>query len=181
MQIIVVLTFVFAAFNAAAEALIEEPLSAILNGSYYVNGQVGAPGTYLNCKAGNNIEVEFVDDAIQIQGLTHSPISFKDINQGPVGIPGPLVGFSQRRTTFKEVTSQHYQLLSQHRDCEPLLSNIGCFGKKWRTTASVVFYIDTDSSGDTVWTVMDFLYQPFANVETEICQLQQTPRAFTRL
>ncbi len=179
MRFFLVFTVILATFNAAAEVLSEEPLASILQGSYYVSGQVGAPGSYLNCKAGNVVDVSVEDDAIRLKGLTHSPIAFQDINKGPIGIPGPLIGFSQRRTTFKEVSPQHYQLLSEHRDCEPLLSNIGCFGKKWRTTASVVFFIDTNDS--TVWTVLDFLYQPFENVEKEICQLQQSPRSIETL
>ncbi len=162
-------------FSASAQALDYQSVSEQLEGSYRVLLAPSNEGTYLNCQTGQTVQVHFNDDLIEVAGLTpSSPLSFSDINEGVVGISGPIIGYAQRRTVFREVGVDFYLLKSEHRRCEPLLGKLGCVGKKWRTSVEIKFFLNNSEEQDSVVN-LELAYQPFENVTREVCSLEQSP------
>ncbi len=162
MRIIIWIGILLLSFNTWGDES-GDALSAWVEGKYLTTQHGVVKGTYLDCQAGKLVEIRTTEGSILVSGVTVTPIEFRDVNQGAIGIPGPMIGFSQRRTTLKEIGDQHFQLKSEHRDCAPMLGKIGCFGKKWRTAAELIVAVfDEDVEGE-------LHYQPFKQVDREIC------------
>ncbi|MEM7647531.1 MAG: hypothetical protein AAF203_11515, partial [Pseudomonadota bacterium] len=125
---------------------------------------------YLECSFKSQSLLKEMLNGLIVEGTTFFPIEFKNINDKPTSIPGPLIGLSQQRSTFKDLGENGLVFKNQHRRCADggaLIGKISCLGKKWRTTSEMRIYDDIFKTKDVV--VMELMYQPFDTYPAETC------------
>ena len=166
MQIFISLLVLLVSISGAAFEG-EENLSGLTGrfATISTNQTVESTKKYIDCSKEKSVEMTLAESSLVIRGLGKFDLVFRDINGGPVGMPGPLIGFSQRETRFIELSENQFLLESRHRQCEPLVGKVGCFGKRWRVTQSLIFYQEPLVEKNQA----EFTYTPFEGSDPEIC------------
>lgn len=123
---------------------------------------------YLECSFKSESILKEMLNGLIVEGTTFFPIEFKNINEKPTGVPGLILEYSQHRSTFQDNGNDGVVFKNQHRNCRTtLLGDVGCTGKKWRTTAEMKIYDDIFKTKEVV--VMELMYQPFDSFPAETC------------
>jgi hypothetical protein len=118
---------------------------------------------YLDCSDENPLIVSGDMQELSLNGPTLSPLVFKNIDEAPTSITGPIVSYSQVRTITTEDSLTTRKIENQYRECYPLLGKMGCLGQKWQTNAWVEFSMNDD------FLVVQLGYKPFEDSKIETC------------